>query len=625
VAALAVLAVLVGAGLALVLPAGGPLLEGRDQMVAGRDSLVAGDARAAASAFADAEASFAEASERLDNPLTRLASFVPIAGRTPDAVGAGARAGVLVARAGGAVAGAAEGLPGGVAALAPRDGTIQIEPFRRLAGPLSEARSLVARAAAVLDEAPRRLVPEPVTQAVTGFDREADGALRVLTSAAAVARVMPAFLGQDGPRRYLVGAQNPAELRGTGGLVGSYAILTLDRGTFNLGPFRDVNVLPDPDPSSVEPPNPDYARIYGDYLEPSPWSNANMTPDVPSAATMFERLYEAGIGDRVDGTILADPLAFARLMAVSGPEEVPGAGVTVDASTVVPFVTNEAYSVFTDAAGRKRVLGTVAGAVLGRFLGPGTSLDPVGAGAALVEAAADGHLLLHSADPAVQSGLEAAGVAGSLDTRGDLIGVVANNAGGNKIDFYAERTVRHSVQLFVDGASSATTRVRFENTAPSSGQPAYVIGPYEFYRGDAAPGENLMLVSAYCGRGCTVRRYLRDGSAEGVETHVERGFPFVLSAVRIESGGTADLEYGWTDPSGWDGDEYGGTYRLSFLGQPTIRQTRVEIDIRVPPGMRVVEASQGMRVEGDHVRWYGTAEGAGPFEIEFARKLFGVL
>jgi Protein of unknown function (DUF4012) len=625
VGALAVLAVLVGAGLALILPARGPLLEGRDRMLAGRDSLVAGDATAAADAFAAAEASFAEASGRLANPLTRLASLVPIAGRTPDAVGAGARAGVLVAGAGRAVAAAAEGLPGGVGALAPQKGTIQIEPFRRLAGPLSKARTLVARAAGILDRTPRRFVPGPVAEAVEGFDREAERALRVLTSAAAISRVMPSFLGDDGPRRYLVGAQNPAELRGTGGLVGSYAILTVDRGRFDLGRFRDVYILPQPDPSSIEPPNPDYARIYTDYLERGPWPNANMTPDFPAAATMYERIYEAVTGEPVDGMILADPLAFSRLMEVSGPEEVPGAGVTVDADNVVPFVTNQAYSVFTDASHRKRVLGSVAGAVLDRFLGAGASADPIAAGTTLVDAAADGHLLFHSAEPTVQSGLKAAGVAGALDRRGDLIGVVANNAGANKIDFYAERSVRHSVDLFTDGSSAATTRVLFQNTAPATGQPRYVIGPYEFLKGDAAPGENLMLVSAYCGTECALRRYLRDGEPEGVEIHEERGYPFVLSAVRIESGGTADLEYGWADPSAWDGDEYGGTYRLSFLGQPTIRETKVEIDIRVPPGMRVVDVSAGMRVEGDHVRWSGSAENPGPFEVEFARKLFGVL
>lgn len=594
-------------------------------MLTGRDRLVAGDAAGAAEAFAEAEAAFAEARDRLGNPLTRLTSYAPIVGRTPDAVSSGAEAGVLVARAGGVLARATEGLPGGIVSLAPRDGTIPIEPFRRLTGPLAEARSLVGRADSILDDAPRRFVPGPVAEAISGFDHQTDKASQALTAAAAITRVMPAFLGEDGPRRYLVGAQNPAELRGTGGIVGSFAVITLDDGAIDLGSFRDVNILPDPDLSMIEPPGPDYERIYGRYLRRGSWPNVNMTPDAPSAATMFERMYQAATGDRVDGTILADPLAFARLMQVSGPAEVPGTGLSVDADSVVDFVSNEAYSLFDVSSKRKRVLGAVAGAVLGRFLGPGRTGDPITAGQALVDAAGRGHLVLHATDPEVQAGLEAAGVAGALRTPGDLVAIVANNAGANKIDYYAQRTVRYSVELFPDGSSAATASARFENTAPASGQPPYVIGPYGYLKGDAVAGENLMLVSAYCGPGCTVESYLRDGRSEGVEIHEELGYPFVLSAVRILSGETTDLEYRWRDSAAWDGDEYGGTYRLSVHGQPTIRPTELDIDIRVPEGMRIVRTAPGLRVEGDRVLWSGTAEDVGTFEVEFSRKLFGIL
>jgi hypothetical protein len=594
-------------------------------MLTGRERLVAGDAAGAAEAFAGAEDAFAEARDRLGNPLTRLASFAPLIGRTPDAVSSGAEAGVLVARAGGVLARAAEGLPGGIVSLAPRDGTIPIEPFRQLAGPVAEARSLVGRADSILDEAPRRFVPGPVAQAVSGFDHQTDEASRALTAAAAITRVMPAFLGQDGPRRYLVGAQNPAELRGTGGLVGSYSVLTVDQGVFDLGTFRNANTLQQIEADAVELPTAEYERNYGDYFTRGPWSNANMTPDAPTAATVLERLYEAATGDRVHGAILADPHAFSLLMSVSGPAEVPKTGITVDAGSVVDFVTNEAYSLFHVSSERKRVLGAVAGAVLGRFLGPGTIGDPIAAGQALVEAAGRGHLVLHATDPEVQAGLEAAGVAGALRRPGDLFAVVANNAGGNKIDFYARRTVRYSVELFPDGSSAGTARVRLDNTAPASGQPRYVIGPYEFLEGDAAAGENLMLVSAYCGPGCRLERYLRNGQSEGVEVHQELGYPFVLSAVRIPSGETADLEYRWRDDGAWEGDEYGGSYRLSVHGQPTIRPTGLEIGIRVPDGMRIVRTSPGLLVEGDHVLWSGTTDQVATFEVEFSRKLFGIL
>jgi hypothetical protein len=622
----ALLAVAVGGGLALVLPARQPLLDGRDAMIAGRDRLLVGDAAGAGRSFARAEAAFRDAGDRLGNPLTTLASFVPIAGRTPDAVTAGAEAGVLIARAGRVVAGAAGDLPGGVGTLAPRDGVIPIDPFRRLAGPLTEARDLVAVAGRIVAEAPRRLVPGPVADAVEQLDRATGQALRALGAGAAMSRALPAFLGEDGPRRYLVAAQNPAELRGTGGIVGSYAILSVEDGRLDLGPFLDVGTLPVPNLASIELPTPEYGRIYGDYLERGAWSNANMTPDVPTAATVLERLYRGATGSSVDGAILADPHALARLMQVSGPQSVPGTDLSIDAGTLVPFATNEAYSLLTDSADRKRVLGAVAAAVLRRFLGSGASADPVGAGQALIEAAADGHLVLHATDPQVQARFEAAGVAASLSApRGDFLSVVVNNAGANKIDFYAHRTVRYEATLLPGGSATTTARVTVDNEAPSEGQPAYVIGPYHFLRGDAQPGENLMLVSTYCAPGCRLDRFLENGRAEGVAPGEELGYPFFLSGLRIPSGGRADLEYGWRVPRAWEGDEYGGTYRLTVRGQPTINPTRLEVEVRIPPGMRVVGTAPGMRVAGDRVTWTGTAGDVSTFEVEFSRKLFGIL
>ena len=57
---------------------------------------------------------------------------------------------------------------------------------------------------------------------------------------------LPSFLGADGPRRYVFGASNPAELRGTGGLIGAYAILTIDHGRLSFSDFRPIQSLPRP-------------------------------------------------------------------------------------------------------------------------------------------------------------------------------------------------------------------------------------------------------------------------------------------------------------------------------------------------------------------------------------------
>jgi hypothetical protein len=46
--------------------------------------------------------------------------------------------------------------------------------------------------------------------------------------------------------------------------------------------------------------------------------------------------------------------------------------------------------------------------------------------------------------------------------------------------------------------------------------------------------------------------------------------------------------------------------------------------VRIPAGMRIVGTSPGMRIEDAAATWTGTIEDRLTFEVEFARKLFGV-
>src|SRR5207302_4791825 len=113
---------------------------------------------------------------------------------------------------------------------------------------------------------------------------------------------------------------------------------------------------------------------------------------------------------------------------------------------------------------------------------------------------------------ALERALARGGVSGSLPTgRGDFLSVVQDNGGGNKVDFYLRRSVSYTVRLGGDGTGLATARVRLANAAPTSGEPAYVIGPYP---GGAAAGENVSFVNLYAARGARLGSALRDGTPQ---------------------------------------------------------------------------------------------------------------
>src|SRR4029079_7476125 len=73
---------------------------------------------------------------------------------------------------------------------------------------------------------------------------ESGKAISLSERALSAFRLLPNFLGADGPKRYYLALQNNDDQRGTGGAVLSYAILTVDHGRLSLdrgGPIADID------------------------------------------------------------------------------------------------------------------------------------------------------------------------------------------------------------------------------------------------------------------------------------------------------------------------------------------------------------------------------------------------
>jgi len=483
-----------------------------------------------------------------------------------------------------------------------------------LAEATSVARTELADALAALRAAPTSLLPGPVAEAKRRAEVQVAELHGRLEAASSILTRLPSALGFDGPRRYFFGAQNPAELRGTGGVMGAFAILTVERGRFSFSPFRPIQSLPAPEPSELPAPDPEFAENYDVFrTEGRFWLAMNMTPDFPSAARVLLDAYARLQGEELDGVILADPFAFEALLRTTGPAYVPGLDRTISASEVVAFTTNQAYAVYRDPAVRKRVLGAVAQAAFERLLeGPRADVADL---RLLTAVAAEGHLLIYSTDPELQRGIEATGAGGALEPPGgDFLAVVENSSGGTKVDFYEDREISYRVELWPDGAAAAIVRVRLANHAPTSGLPRYVIGPQP---GFARAGEGGQILAVYCAPGCRLQQARRDGARIAVWAGHENGLSFFRDAFTTPSGEESELETTVYLPTAWSGDGTGGVYRLRFLGQTTIRPTQLTIQVKAPPGTHFTEASPGVRVEGDIATWTGVPDRALDVELRF--------
>jgi hypothetical protein len=617
--ALALVLIVALAGLS-ALAVRGHLQDGRGAMNDGRSALLAGSASTALGDFSRAEAAFRSAADEARSPWMSITGMIPILGRTPRAVRAIADGGLDVAEAAAGVARAVVDLPGGLGALSPTAaGGIPTDRLGGIAGALALGDRLTGRAVASLEAAPDGLILPSVASALDAARTQIEGIHRELDAASRIVQRLPAFLGADGPRHYFVGASTPAELRGTGGVIGAYAILTIDHGHLILSHFRPTHSLPRPDVQQVPSPSAEYSTNY-DFFRNGVgfWLNANMTPDFPLAAKAIWLGYRQAKGETLDGIIVADPFALQALMRVTGPVRMAKTGIKVSKHNVVAFMTNQAYALFKTHAERQLVLGRVAVSVLRSFLD--AKGDPLGQLRALISAFKDGHVKVWTSDPALEEGLALTSAGGAFRPSGtDLVSVITNSFSGTKLDFWQRRTIVDDVQLGPAGAASASLVVELANGAPTSGYPRYVIGPFQHF--STQPGQNVTLVHLYCGIGCQLQGASEGGKPIQLGRFQELGYPFYEDYVRTNAGDTARIAANLLLPHAWTGSDTGGTYQLSFIGQTTIPPITLRVVIHAPKGMRFTSASGQLRRDGQLLVYEGHPTGNLDLAASFAPSL----
>ena len=573
----------------------------------------------------DARAAFADAARRFDGAATSahggtagLVGALPILGRNVDVAEGVALAGRELADAGGTFIDAAAQLPDGLGSLAPQNGAIPVGEISSFADDIADAARRAQRAAELIDATPSTLLIGSVEQARFEAARDVGRVEDALDAAASLLDGLPSFAGAEGPRNYFFVAESPAEARGTGGIWGAWAIATVKDGRFSFSDFQPIQRLPDVPADQLPAPNPDYRRNYDQYGGAGFWRNMNLTPDFPSAARAVLAAYEVVEGTKLDGVISADPFALAELLDVTGPTEVPGLGITIDADNVVDFMTNEAYIRFPGASlERKGLLGAVAGGAFERFLG----MDEHGVARlrAVAQAVAGGHLKIYTTNPVLQEGLAVAHADGALAAPpGDMVAVVVNSRSGSKVDYYAHRSIDYDVVL--GGASEAisTTTVAIRNDAPDRGLPGFVIDPLA---PGGEPGDNIALVTVSCPDPCDLVEAKRNGEDRGMRVGSELGFPWYQDFFTIPSGQTGTLQLLTKRGGVWDGNSSGGSYRVTVLTQTSVQPTEVAVTIHAPSGTRITWTSEEMAVDGGTAVWRGTPGPRLELEVRFSAQL----
>ena len=194
------------------------------------------------------------------------------------------------------------------------------------------------------------------------------------------AQVAPALLGADGPRTYLILAQNNHELRGTGGFISAVGMVRVERGRITdlqLGDSYAVDDLSQPHPA---PPAALAAQMGIDLLL---LRDSNWSPDFPESAQVARALYQQDRGIATDGAVALDLEAVRLLVQALGPLQVPGIDEPITGDNVIAWM-KRAWGAPRDSAGtvqeaktsdwwvkRKDFMGDLAAAAMAKLEGGG--------------------------------------------------------------------------------------------------------------------------------------------------------------------------------------------------------------------------------------------------------------
>ena len=535
----------------------------KNQLILGsEEALGAFEEAAAATArvdFSSAQQSFEEAGEILlqaENTLnelgagvTTLISLIPSQGKT-------LKSGKALIELGRELSMSAERISEGFIAISnladPSLGT-KIEVLQQY---LQSALPHVQLASESLSRIDPDSLPSSQRQAFTSLARTLPSIEEGLTSLDTFSDALNTILGNKEKRRYLFLFQNDAEIRPTGGFIGSFAEIDVQHGEIE----------------SITMPGGGSYDLQGSLTEfvaaPEPlqlvnarWEfhDANWSPDFKTSAEKLLWFHENAGGPTVDGVIAINAHWVSELLQLLGPIDMPEYGRTIDAENFLFETQNIVENEYDREENKpKQFLADLAPKLIERITkADETIFLPLLS--QLSNGLANKDIQVYFRDAEIQKQMRDLGWTGEMKrTTGDYVMVVNANIGGQKTDAVIDETVTIDSEIMTNG--------RIQNTVSVTRQHRGIPGA--LFTGS----NNVTYTRLYVPRGSTLlsvegsvppKDYQFEKTEEYFKEDNDLAF-FNASATRSQDGTVIGEEYGKTVFGNWMQTRPGMSTTMTF-------------------------------------------------------------
>jgi len=264
-----------------------------------------------------------------------------------------------------------------------------------------------------------------------------------------LSQAMIKFLGQEQWQRYLLIFQNNNEIRATGGFMGSYALIDVDKGKIkNLEiPAGGTYDLQGQLKVAVASPQP--LNIINPRWE---FQDANWWPDFPTTAQKIIWFYENADGPTVDGVIAVTSSLMEDLLQVTGPITMPEYGRIIsyeNFETETQKIVELEYD--REENKPKQFLSDLAPKILEQ-LSQSDKEDFFKLIEVLYKNLQQKNIMFYFRDPQLQQIAQTFNWAGQLqETDSDYLAVISSNIAGAKTDAVIKTKISHKAEILENG------------------------------------------------------------------------------------------------------------------------------------------------------------------------------
>jgi len=278
--------------------------------------------------------------------------------------------------------------------------------------------------------------------------------------------VILSMLGNNTPRRYLIIFQNPAELRPTGGFIGSFALVDIEHG--------EIKNLQIPAGGSYDLQGTLKKHVFAPlplHIINSRWEfqDANWFPDFPTSARKLMWFLEKSQGPSVDGVIAINASVLPDLLHVVGSVKL-ASGSELNAETALETVRDTIDSAkISDSAHTKskpkEIIANAAPAVI-ETIKAGKAEHFLPLITVLLKSLENRDVQLFARDSDMQRQISEFGWDGAMrdNPAGDFLSVIATNIGGQKTDARITQKIDHQAKISDDGTVNVTVRINRTQT-----------------------------------------------------------------------------------------------------------------------------------------------------------------